>query len=323
MAQPAYIQWLIDLEHLVVSPDLAGQKNVVLGQKEGVVVKADFPAPPDPYAWVSVGTDEKPELIGIQELWVRAHLTTPMDTIPAINDPRAPTEEEMNEAVRLFDTATPIAAEVVSTFLDMAAQRHKRFLGRQARGLSGQQIGLQGVHARLYIGEPPQVAKVGQPTRVTAFVHRSDIPALTRTDADEIAKAITAGEQPNLAWQLYGRAHRLFVLEQNHRQAILEAAIAVEVGLDAAYRRVGKDPESVELLIKFVPLREQMLKGANAVVGQSYAAADAKGYSRIDKLVTERNAIVHEGASGNLSESDLRECLGSVADLLTWLDARS
>lgn len=213
MTQPAYVQWLVAMEHWVISPDLAGQKDVVLGVANGIPVRADFPAPPDEYALVSVGTPEKPELIGIRNFWLRAYLTTPIDTHPVVGEERQPTEAEVNEAVRLYDVATGAAEEVLVKFLDMAAQRQKRFLGRAASGLD-RQPHLEGTHARLYVGEPPQVAKVGQPIRARAFGHRADIPALTTAEATEIAAAIAAGDLPDLAWQLYGRAHRLFVLEQ-------------------------------------------------------------------------------------------------------------
>src|SRR5579859_4986916 len=108
------------MEHFVISPDLAGQKNVLLGEVNGIVVKVDFPTPPDEYAWVSVEKDGKPVLIGIRNLWLRAYMTTTIDTLPAIEDVRDPTEAEVNESIRLYGSATEAAEEVLGKFLDMA-----------------------------------------------------------------------------------------------------------------------------------------------------------------------------------------------------------
>lgn len=110
---------------------------------------------------------------------------------------------------------------------------------------------------------------------------------------------------------------------KNHRQAILEAAIAVEVGIDAAYRRVGKGQPHIDLLIKYVRLEDQLKAGAGAVFGRSYAEVDAKGHEQIRQLLKERNDIVHEGGSGQLAEADLGEKLNAVRELLTWLDSQS
>jgi hypothetical protein len=310
------------MEQWVISPDLAGQKDVVLGEVDGVLLRADFPAPPDDYAWVLAGTPEKPELIGIRNFWLRAYLSTPLDTHPSIDDQRQPTEEEIAEAIRLYDIATAAAEKVLTNFLDMAAARHKRFLGRPASGLE-RQARLEGTQARLYIGEPPKVAKVGQPMRTRAFVHQANTPALATADVAEISAAITAGQPPDLAWQLYGRAHRLFVLEQDHRQAILDAAIAVEVAIDGTYRRVGKGQPHIELLIKYVRLEDQLKAGAAAVFGKSYADVDPKAHEQIKELLKERNDIVHEGASGQLEAADLSKKLSAVQALLTWLDLQA
>lgn len=311
---PAFVQWLVAMEHFVVSPELAGQKGVLLGEDAGVRIEADFPTPPDGYAWVSVGTDETPELIGIRNLWLRAHLTTSVGTHPVLTEERTPTPDEMADAQDLYQLATTVAERVLAAFLDIAAQRHKRFLARIATPLSD-------LHAKLYVGELSQQVKAGRAINLQAIVHGLDRPTLTPTEAASIAAAITAGELPNLGWQLYARAHRLLQLESNQRQCVLEAAIAVEVSLDSAYLRVGKPQSLVELIIDRLPLDVQLKQGAAAVLGRSFAEHDAASYQSITRLLKERNAIVHQGKQVHVTDAELRRQLAAVSVLLTWLDS--
>lgn len=324
LPQPASVEWAqVRLEHFVVAPELADQSNIRLGEIAGVRVEADFPSLGaddefDRAAWVSVGTYDSPELIEIGRLKLRAHMVTDFDTFAFVGDDRQPTSDEMREAERLIQFASAAAEYVITTFLEMTAQRHKRFLARLSTPIPL----LTGV---LRVGNPAQRTKAGQPTRLTAFAHGTDLPSLTKMEVELIASAISAHAGPDLAWQLYGRAFRLLVLEDDLRQAVLEAAIAVEVALDGAFRRMGEmHPEikpMVTLLIKNQrSIREQMKEGAQAVLGQSYAAVSADNYELIASLMVERNAIVHDGTSGPLDPSDVSGKLAAVRHMLEWLD---
>jgi hypothetical protein len=88
------------------------------------------------------------------------------------------------------------------------------------------------------VGDPPRTAKVGLPIELTAWSPAPG-PVLSAADIAVIGADLAAGKEPDLAWQLYARAYRLLALDKDLRQAIIEAHIAVEVALDAAYRRKG------------------------------------------------------------------------------------
>lgn len=107
------------------------------------------------------------------------------------------------------------------------------------------------------------------------------------------------------------------------RQAILEAIVAVEVGVDAAYQRKAKAAGATELvgllLKRMRNLKDQLKSGAEAVLGTSYYAVDTVGYPRIIKLEERRNDIVHNGAEPDVTTSELREMLTAVRSLLEWL----
>ena len=318
MPLPVYVQWLVPMEHWVISPELAGQKNVLIGEINGVRVLAEFPAPPDPYSWVSVGPNDKPELIGVNNFWLRAHLMSELSSHPTIADERMPTEAEMTEATNVYDRATTSAQEVLTKFVDMAAERHKRFLGRVATPLAA--IRLDELFARLYVGDPPQVAKAGRAMTSRAFTHGTERGSLTLAEALEIGSAISAGDQPDLGWQLYGRGHRLLVLDRNYRQGILELAICVEVALDAAYRRVAKGQPFVDIVIEKLRVDEQLKEGAKAVLGVSFSDTNKPDYDRVIELMKRRNLIVHRGDEADLGAHYMKEKLDAVRALLTWLD---
>src|SRR5260370_38448850 len=113
-------------------------------------------------------------------------------------------------------------------------------------------------------------------------------------------------------------------LDKDLRQAILEAAIAVEVALDGAYRRVAHRQPKLEPMISLViknqrSIREQMKEGALAVLHESYATASVGNYERINALMSERNEIVHNGAPGPTDTVEVERKLGSAYALFQWL----
>jgi hypothetical protein len=318
------IEWPeVPLEHFVVAPDLAGQQNIVLGAIGGVRIEAGFPAAPtNSYvsgdAWIAVGTLDKPVLVGIGRMKIRAFLTADLDTYPLINAERAPTDREWRDAENMLLAARRGAERVLTMFLDFAGQRHKRFLARIPTPLAS-------LHETLYVDDPPRLAKTVRMSTARALTHGTDRPSLSTAEANSISQTITAGETPDLAWQLYGRALRLVVLEGNLRQAILEAAISVEVALDSAYRRVADVHAELEpivgLLIKNLrSIDEQMKEGALAILGQSYASVSPVHYEQIKALMTERNHIVHDGAAGPTEVLNVERKLAAVNALLHWLD---
>jgi hypothetical protein len=57
---------------------------------------------------------------------------------------------------------------------------------------------------------------------------------------------------------------------------------------------------------------------ADAVLGQSYAAADHANYDRLDSLIKQRQDLVHRAKAPVVA--DLKIQLPAVRALLEWLD---
>lgn len=318
MAQELFVRWLVSLDQFFVGPDLAGRTGVELGTRSGFRVEADFPAPPDSYAYVAEEVNGQPTLIGIRSLWVRAHLTANVSPHPTIDEPRDPTQAEMEESSEIYRLATHAADEVLTMFMNRVAKQQMRFLARMRTPLDDE-------YAKLFIGSPPKQAKAGK-GKVGYVFAPGPQSGLTVSDAHAAAAAISAGQAPDLAWELYARSLRLTLLEANLRQAIIEAAIAVEVALDAAYRRVGQNEPRLNPILKVLiknlrSIDDQMKEGAAAVLGQSFAAADPASFEKVKALMTERNDIVHNGAPGPTDRTSVQSKLSAVFALLQWLDS--
>lgn len=254
--------------------------------------------------------------MSVSALFVRAHLVEGIGSQAARDDARDPTPEEVDEAVVAIKTSTVVTTRILQQFLDIAAKTTRRFLARFPQPLAELSV-------RLYFGDPPKWSKVGAPFEGRLFSPAAG-PALSVDGIAAINASISAGEGPDLKWQLYARSFRLFVLDEDFRQAILESAIAVEVALDEAYRLKaeanGTWPVVKLLLEKMRGLRDQLTDGAKVVLGASFSEVDNTSHTRVLALAERRNDIVHNGADPDVTETELREMLAAVRALIEWLE---
>ncbi len=317
MSEPAYVEWLLDLELFYVEPGIEGQV-FQLAERDGIAVEIQFPTPEQNYSAVARGTDEHPEIMSVRELWLRARLLDGLDGVGTFTgDPADPPPEEQTITTEALRHAISVASVIVPVLIDMAAERSKRYLARLRTPFEDHR-------PKLWVGDPPRTAKASLPIEFTLWTPAPGA-VLSAADLGAIRTALSSGEKPDLAWQLYGRASRLHALDKDLRWAILEAVIAVEVAIDAAYQRKAKaagTTEVVTLLLKRMrDLRSQLKVGAEAILGTSYYTVDQVGYQRIIELEDRRNDIVHNGADPGVSAVQLGTMLFAVRALLEWLQS--
>ncbi len=121
-------------------------------------------------------------------------------------------------------------------------------------------------------------------------------------------------------WVCDSRGSVCFV-DDDSRAAVVAAATAVEVGSKDALRRKLRDSKLIQIATDTNRMETLTKTLTDAVLGESYAAADKPNYDLVDALVKQRHALVHRGIAPD-SEA-LRNQLAGVRAYLTWLDART
>ncbi len=323
MTEPARMVWWVRLSGFRISPDLAGRR-LSLGVHGGYRMSVDFPKDvddslvtggewrPDAPAQVTTAVAGVATVITVQEMAVRARFETNLDYLATLPSSHQPTTEQWQEVETLRRDATGVAERTLRWFVEWVA------LKRGTYGVVVEQPPTATFNC-LEVGRPPNRIRFGTPgPRTTIIVGETGLNA---REARTIQRRLVRWQTVGLAWQQFLEAHRRLHAEDDPRPAVVEAVTAVEVGLKDALRRKGRGSKAVELLAKTDRLRELMKEVADAVLGESYAAAAKREYDLLVGLIEQRQSLVHRGEPPDASL--LESQLGAVAPLLKWLDAKA
>jgi len=316
MAQPVVVEWRVEFGHLDVKPEMLGQ-TIELGIRDSVRVEAALPTETSQWggeAAVTRWRGGQPVTVGIGRVLVRAYLSTELERLVAVPSYDQATAPDVEEAQRLFTQAAQATEVVLYRFVESVRRRTGNFLIDYDFSPLRQS-------GSLFVGERRNYIGFARPPIVFRSLKMGEDLDLTGGDGSTIAACSTAGEEEPLAWRALGRAWRTFELHGDVRQAIIEAAIAVEVGSKEGVLKTDPTSDLVKLLVARAHLHELRTTVAKAVLGQSYADFNPRNHKLILTLTEERQGIVHSGAQPTASRSATASWLKAVQDLLEWFDA--
>ncbi len=278
-----------------------------------VTLRADFPGIADEHAAIAEEDAGVPILIAVDAINMVATLQAPDDRYEKMpSSASSATPADIALARHLFKKAASATEEILDRFVDFAAliQRHPQAgIGKKPTEWP----------AQLFPGNKRKALTISFRTLTIWFPSPPLAGGLAPGTVRTIARRITAGEQPPLAWRIYRRAVLLSGRMGQETNAVVEATTAVEVGVEQTLRT--KEPRLAPIL-QSTSTNAQLTTLASVVFGQSFDAAHPKPYASIKKLIEVRNGIVHEGKSPTIDYKTMRTWLGDVRLLLEWLDTQ-
>jgi hypothetical protein len=320
VTQPARLRWRPTLSGFRINPELVGRR-LSLGVHDGYRISLVFPKDvddhlvtdgpwrPDAPAQVTHVRGGRAWVITIKQLTVRADFRTDLDYLAAVPADYQATTAEWSQVEELLVHATNTAERILRVFINLVAVSRRAYAATI-------EVPPTATYNMLEVGKPPNHVRFGKPAiHVTTTVGET---GLNRLEARRLQRRVARGGTVPLGWEQYLEAHRRLVLAEDPRPALVEAVTAVEVGLKDALRRKGRKSKAAALLVDTDRLRDLMKEIADAVLGQSYAAADHANYDRLDSLIKQRQDLVHRAKAPVVA--DLKIQLPAVRALLEWLD---
>lgn len=270
---PVTITWQVQIEGLAVEADVL-DTGINLGSRDRYEVHIELRGD------LSGGLSHVP----VHGVLATVHTTTDRVTLATAWDGREPSLED-DSAVTAIRTAGALAMEAaVSDFVDHLGLSYGWARARvRDWPLAGVgKVAVAGVEAN-FGGPPAEITVVSRERGASA------------TEVNAISHWLRHGSYVGVGWKLFLDARRRWEHDADARTAVVEAAVAVEVGATEALRYVAIYPDLLEFALRGARTRDRLTTLSSLILGVSFADQDKQAYDDVLTLAEARNGFLHRG----------------------------